>query len=68
MPLADARPEFLHRSPVADVADFELAVDLGSEGPQPLLAPGDEDAVPAPPGQLARGRLANPGGGARDER
>jgi hypothetical protein len=49
MALADASPEFFHRSPVADVADLDLAVDLGGERPQPLLASRDENAAPTPP-------------------
>jgi hypothetical protein len=68
MPLAHARRERLHCGLVADVADLGLAVDDGSERAQPLFPAGDEDAAPAPPVELARSRLADAGGGARDER
>jgi hypothetical protein len=68
MPRLHARRHRFDRGPVADVADLSLAVDLGRERLQPILPPCDEEAAPAAPGQLARGRLSDPGRGARDER
>ena len=47
---------------VGDVADLVLAGERGRELTQPLLAPGDEHAVPAVGGELARERLADAGG------
>ena len=66
MPFEDARGERLDGSAVADVARLGLAAGLLGQRSQPVFAAGDEDAVPAPGGEQACGRLADPGRGTRD--
>ena len=51
---------------VADVARLGLAAGLLGQRAQPVCAAGDEDAVPAPGGEQACGRLADPGRGTSD--
>ncbi len=62
----DARGKRLDGSPVADVARLGLAACLLGQRAQPVGAAGDEDAVPAPGGEQACGRLADPRRGTRD--
>ena len=62
MALEDARCERIDRGAVADVAELDLPADLVRERTQPILAPGDEDAVPAILRKQPRGGLANTGG------
>ena len=57
----------LDRVPVGDVADLVLAVELLRERAEPVLAPRDEDAAVAPPGEPAGDRGANPARGAGDD-
>ena len=45
--------------PVGDVAELVLAAELGRQRLEPLLPPRNQHAVPAPPRELARGRLAD---------
>ena len=47
MALEDARGHALDRLPVGDVAHLVLAADLLGERPQPILASGEQHAVPA---------------------
>ena len=68
MPREHARGGRLDRRAVADVAQLDLAADLVCKRPQPLLTPRDEDAVPARAASCARGGLADPRRGARDDR
>ena len=62
MALEDARCERIDRGAVADVAELDLPADLVRERTQPILAPCDEDAVPAILREQPRGGLANTGG------
>jgi hypothetical protein len=55
----DAACERLDRRAIRHVADLDLAVDLGGQPLEQVLAPGDEDAAPAVRGQRPRGRLAD---------
>jgi hypothetical protein len=50
----------LDSSALADVANLVLRAELFRDGAQPLLAPGDEDAAPAPAHEEARNRGADP--------
>ncbi len=52
---------------VGDVAALDLAPDLGCEAPEHVVAPRDENTVPALPCEQPRGRLADPGGGSGDD-
>src|SRR4029453_8576245 len=63
----DPRPDLLDRLAVADVADLVLPADLLGHLPEALLVPGDQDAVPALPGQLPRDRGADARVAARDD-
>ena len=54
MPLEHARGERLDGGAVADVAELDLAADLVGERAEPVLAPGDEHAVPAAAAASAR--------------
>jgi hypothetical protein len=54
--------------PVADVADLVLAADLTGHAPEPFLAAGDEDAVPALLREPSRDGGADPRASARDDR
>jgi hypothetical protein len=49
-----------HVFALADVAQFVLRTELGSETAQPVLAPRQQDEVPALSCQSARDRLADP--------
>jgi hypothetical protein len=63
----DAGGDLVHLRPVGDVADLPLPADLPGDPLQPLGSPGEQHAAPPAPGELARGRLADPRGGARDD-
>ena len=68
MPLEEARGERLDCGAVADVAELDLAADLVRERTQSILAPCDEDAVPALLREQPCGRLADAGGRSRYDR
>ena len=68
MPLEDARGERVHRTTVADVAERDVPADFVRERAQPILAPCDEDTVPALLGEQPRGGLADAGGRSRYDR
>ena len=53
MPLSDARADSLYRLAICDVADLPFAVDLVRDRSQPLLAPREQDALPAAGGEQA---------------
>ena len=61
VPFEDARGKRLDGRAVADVAQLGLAAGLLGQRAQPVCAAGDEHAVPAPGGEQACGRLADPG-------
>jgi hypothetical protein len=67
MVLEDAGREALDRGTVADVADLDLTADLAGERAEPILAPGDEHAVPAALRQRSGSGRADPGGRTCDD-
>ena len=68
MPLEHARGDLVHLRPVGDVADLELAADLGRDALELLRSARQQHAVPALSRELACGRLADAGRGPRDHR
>ena len=68
MPLEDPRRHCLDRRSVGDVADLDLPADRVRERAQPILAPCDEDAVPALLREQPRSGLADPGRRSRYDR
>ena len=50
----------LHVFALADVAQFVLRTELGSETAQPVLVPRQQDQLPALSCESARDRLADP--------
>ena len=63
----DRRGRLVDVAPVGDVAHLVLGAELGGQWLQPLLAAGDQHAVPALPRQLPRGRGADPAGCTGDD-
>lgn len=68
MALEDACCERVDCGAVADVAELDVPADLVRERAQPVLAPCDEETVPALLRKQARGRLADAGGRSRYDR
>jgi hypothetical protein len=68
VPLENGRGGLVDLLPVGDVTELELAAELERERLEPLLPPGDENAVPATRGELARRRLSDPARRAGDDR
>jgi len=67
MPLQHGGGAAVDGAAVGDVAELVLGAELLGERAQPLLAAGDQDAVPASCGEGAGDRLADPGRGAGDD-
>ena len=67
MPLEHAGRGGLDRGAVGDVAQLVLAAGLLGERAQRLLAPCEQHAVPAAPGELPGQLRADPGRGPRDD-
>ncbi len=67
MPLEHAHRERLDGGAIADVAELDLGADLAGERPEPVLAAGDEHAVPARRRERACGRLADARRCSRDD-
>ena len=67
MPLEDSGRDALDRLPVGDVADLVLAADLLGERPQPILAAGEQHAVPAAAREQACDLRADAGRRAGDD-
>ena len=58
----------LDRIAVADVAELHLAADLVRDRAEAILAPGDEDTLPALLREQPRSRLADPRRGSGHDR
>ena len=68
MPLEDACGDCVDLIAFGDIADLPFAADLGSQRFEQLLAPGEEDAVPAAAVEGARRGLSDPRGRAGHDR